>query len=381
MENTGKEAAKTRLAYLDNLRCFTIFVVVVSHTEITYSSYGYWPYIEGSLEKLSDIEAIVFGLYEMFTHTWLLGVLFFISAFFSAKALAKREPMKYIRERLFRLGLPLLTYMFIIAPFIYYILLGENSENTLGRRYLDFLTSFRWLRSAGPLWFVEILLVFTGIYVLFRKIWPKRRVWLYTITLKNIVSVILSIGALTFLIRLVLPVGSRILNFSVFDFAPYIVMFIVGVIIGENNRMEPIAEKKNIMGLKLALILGIPLWGIIMMVGGPLRGNYIQGGFHWESLVFALWEASVAVGFSMGIIALFKEYLNADNACTRLVSENSFGIYVFHAPVLISVALSLKYWEVNVFVKFAIVALTAYVATFLFTFLIRKIKMVRIIVK
>jgi len=370
-----------RFAYLDNIRSLVIFLVITTHTEIIYSSYGFWPYIEGSPEKLSDNEAAFFGLYGMFTHAWSMGILFFISAYFSTKSLAKRGAVKYMKERLFRLGVPLLISIFIFTPFIEFVLLGKHNEITLGQYYLDFIVSSRWLSSAGPLWFATVLLIFCTLYVLYRKIVHRHRVIL-AVNLRHIVSVIVGIGVFAFLIRLVFPINTRFFNLNICYFASYIVMFMAGISVGENNLMEQINREKNIVGMKLALVIGIPLWGIIMIVGGPLYGNmYIYGGFRWQSLVFAFWESFVAIGFSIGIIAFFKKYLDTANRYSELLAQNSFGMYVFHSPLLTAIALSLKQWETTMFTKFAIVLPIAYVASFLFTFLIRKIKPVGIIFK
>jgi len=115
-------------------------------------------------------------------------------------------------------------------------------------------------------------------------------------------------------------------------------LFVIRIIVGENNLLESITGEQNIKWFKITLIAGPILWFAIMLLGGAVEGyKYFDGGIHWQSFAFALWEAFVAIGFTIGIIAFFKKYVNINNKSTGLIAQNSFGIYVFHAPILIAV--------------------------------------------
>ena len=128
-KNIG-ELPKVRLAYLDNVRSLVIFLVIAMHSAVTYSGLGNWYYIEGSADKLSTFGMIFFGFIQSNIQAWTMGALFFISSYLASKALAKHGTMKFIKERLFRLGIPLLLYVFIISPFIHYIMhKRRNNKN------------------------------------------------------------------------------------------------------------------------------------------------------------------------------------------------------------------------------------------------------------
>jgi peptidoglycan/LPS O-acetylase OafA/YrhL len=189
-------------------------------------------------------------------------------------------------------------------------------------------------------------------------------------------------GITAFLVRLVFPIGTNFSNLQLCYFASYIVLFVFGVIIAENNLLEYITQKKNIIWLKLSLIAGIPVWCIIMIFGGALEEEmYINGGFNWQSCAFALWEAFTAIGFSIGLTAFFRDRLNVSNGFTKLLAENAFGIYVFHSPVLISISLLLRQWGIDAAIKFIVVALIACIACLFFTIIIRKVKPLGLIYK
>ena len=95
-----------------------------------------------------------------------------------------------------------------------------------------------------------------------------------------------------------------------------------------------------------------------------------DGGLYWQSFAFAFWEAFIAIGFSLGLIAFFRKYLNIENAFTRLLARNSFGVYMFHAPILIAISLLLKDWHAPLLLKHATVAPLAFALTLAASFLI-----------
>jgi surface polysaccharide O-acyltransferase-like enzyme len=159
-------------------------------------------------------------------------------------------------------------------------------------------------------------------------------------------------------------------------------MFTAGILIGENNLLEKITDEKNIKWIKITLITGIPLWLIIMLLGGALEGHrYFNGGFCWQSFAFALWESLTAIGFSIGLIAFFRKKVNIDNRFTGLMRDHAFAIYFIHAPILIFVSLVLRRLGFDPIVKFVAVLIITSIACLLCSFLIRKIKPIGIILK
>ena len=96
----------------------------------------------------------------------------------------------------------------------------------------------------------------------------------------------------------------------------------------------------------------------------------LTGGLNWLSLAYAFWEAFVAIGFSLGLIAFFRKYLNLDNRFTRLLGANSFAIYMFHAPILIAISLLVRPWHSAPLLKHVAVAPLAFTATLAVSFLI-----------
>jgi hypothetical protein len=351
------------------------------HSAVTYSGIGGWDYKEGAVEKLSVFELVTFAFLQSNIQAWSMGALFFISAYLATKALARRTISGFIKERAIRLGIPLLIYMFIISPFIYFVIFDWGTGSTITEKYLNYLKSFGyWFGSTGPLWFVQTLLLFCIIYALFKKYIPVKNK-ISAFDAKHIIFAIFITGIIAFSIRIIYPIGSSFYNLQFPYFSSYIALFVLGIIIGENNLFEYISREQNIKWFKVTLIIGPIMWAPILL-GGALEGRYyFEGGLYWQNAAYALWESFKAFGFTIGLIAFFRKYLNIRNKFTSLVSENAFGIYVFHAPLLIIISLLLKHWITFPLLKFVAVTIIAFFACLVFTFLVRKIKPVGFIFK
>ena len=111
------------------------------------------------------------------------------------------------------------------------------------------------------------------------------------------------------------------------------------------------------------------------MLGGLLNGDIsvISGGLKWQSFAFALWESFGCVTISIGLIGTFRNCFNKQNRFQKFLSDNCFGVYVFHTPILVAISVSFKSWAVHPFIKFISVGILAIVASYIFTSLVRKI--------
>jgi glucans biosynthesis protein C len=380
------KSGSNRLDYLDNLKSFVIFLVVVMHSNVTYSGYGGWYYKEGDSSALDLPSRLVFGLYGGFTQAWFMGTMFFLAAFFATSSLAKRGGRAFVRERMFRLGLPLLVYALLVEPFIEIVLLGwAPSRSAAGawEAYLGYLSSFRWTYGTGPLWFAEVLLVASLLYAAWRKLRPERKASAGAPRDRVLLLIMAATALAAFAIRLFFPVGRSVANLLLGYFASYVALFLLGIDAGERGWLEASAEGRDLRWFRLVLYIAPSLLGILVMVGGWASGDEdMFGGPNWQSLAYCFWESFVAIGFCLGITAFFRRYFDRSSPFSRTLAANSFGIYMFHAPVLVAISLFLKEWGAHPLVKHALVAPAAYAATLALTALVmRRVPGLRAILK
>lgn len=81
---------------------------------------------------------------------------------------------------------------------------------------------------------------------------------------------------------------------------------------------------------------------------------------------------------SIGLITLFREKFNYQSRLVKVLSDNSFAIYIFHSPIIIAAAQWLKPVILLPIVKFAILSLICIPFCFLFThYFIRRIPILK----
>jgi hypothetical protein len=95
-----------------------------------------------------------------------MGFFFFLSAYFIPGSYNKKGAARFVKDRLLRLGIPLVFYSFVLSPVLIYLVyyFGKGHHIT----FIQFLGGFHDWIDFGVLWFVAALLLFTFVYVLWR---------------------------------------------------------------------------------------------------------------------------------------------------------------------------------------------------------------------
>jgi fucose 4-O-acetylase-like acetyltransferase len=264
-----------------------------------------------------------------------MGLMFLIAGYFVAGGYDRRGFGGYAVERLRRLGIPTLIYMVVITPFIGLV---ELRQPYTGFNVVDFLS------GTGPMWFAAALLIFCLVYAGARLIFPQVRIEPFATKLRpgfrNLALLALGIAVLAFLIRIVQPIGTAVLNMQLCFFASYVVLFCAGIVAYRGDLLGRVgyrAGKWTLIGaVGLGLVVWIFLFALFSKTGHLLA---IEGGGTWQSGVYAVWESSVAVAMAVGLIVVFREKLNRQGRLAKAMSDSSFTVYMFHPPFLVGVAL------------------------------------------
>ena len=176
----------TRIFFLDNLRLFLTILVVLHHTAITYGADGSWYYYATLNEVFPvDIAAtialyMIAGIAAIFLPS-IMGLFFLMGGYFSPRSLERKGVSSFWKERILRLGIPVLLYVVLINPIFYYLLAVQGIlpwsssmaassfvEYYLGNfqslsRIVQFMTTF------SITWFLVVLLIFTVVYTIWTK--------------------------------------------------------------------------------------------------------------------------------------------------------------------------------------------------------------------
>ena len=114
-----KARARVRLYFVDNLRILLITLVVLHHLAITYGHTGGWYYYEGQPDELTTI---LIAIFTTINQAFFMGFFFMISAYFTPGSYDRKGTGSFLKDRLLRLGIPLLFYIVIIEPLLVYVL-------------------------------------------------------------------------------------------------------------------------------------------------------------------------------------------------------------------------------------------------------------------
>jgi glucan biosynthesis protein C len=359
----------SRFVYIDNLRAAMIALVVMVHAAVTYSGFGSWFYKEDASGSLDIFSKVFFGVFQSFTQAYFMSILFLFAGYFAAASLQRKGPAQFLSDRLLRLGVPTLLFVFVLFPVCVLI---ANPGIDIMKFYVDGIASFAFLSWTGPLWFALALLVFSCVYALLSH--PgRRKVLKVNISAGNVLILSVLIGLFSFIVRLFYPIDSSWYNLQLPYFPGYVVFFALGVLFYGGAIFEDIDYRKGTKWIAASLLFGVPLWLFIMVFGGTLQGQELfKGGINWQAGAYALWEAYFCVAFSIGLIGIFKERFNTQNKVQKYFSDNSFPAYVFHAPVLITVSVLLKGVTLHPIVKFLAVSAIAVPLSFAAADLVRR---------
>ncbi len=367
----------SRLAFIDNLRTLIIVLVILVHLSITYGGEGGWYYKEVKGDLASGL---VLTFHNATCQSFFMGCMFLLSGYFTPASFDRKGPRRFLIERVMRLGIPMLFYDLVIHPFLIYWLMRHGVYDLSFRNWAaSYYTSFH--PGRGPLWFVEALLLFSVVYV----VWRLASLRTTARTVENgktpsgvsLAVLAVSLAIASFLVRLWKPVGWSYepLNFQFPYFPQYIVMFILGVQAYRRQWLTRLSTRLGRTSLIVAAVFIVILFPALVVLGGAMDGNVspFAGGLHWQALALALWEQSLGVMLTAGLLVLFRERFNAHNRLSQAASANSFATYVLHTPVLIVLTLMVREVHLYPLLKFAVVAAFVVPACFLTAALIRQI--------
>jgi len=366
-----------RLFFIDNIRVFLTILVLLHHFMIIYAHSGGWPYREGQPDFITN----AFGSWFCaINQAYFMGLFLLISAYFVPGSYDRKGAWRFFKDRLIRLGIPLAIYSWVINPlFVYALYYGEINKPFWHFFPGDFFKT-NALIGGGPLWFVEVLLIFSLVYVLWRLFTSSRPAAANmeasfpgngTIALFAFL-----LGVAGFLVRLVFAMDSYTfepLNLQFPFFAQYIALFIVGLVAYRRNWLLALPDQTGRFWMRFSILL-ILLWPPLVIACGAIQDDtLLKGGWHWQAMAYALWEALTCVGMCISVVYIFRRKFNIKGKVAGFLVPNAYTAYIIHAPVITYLAIWTKGITLYPLLKWAILAPVAVALCFALSGLIRKI--------
>ncbi|WP_246148728.1 acyltransferase family protein [Nonomuraea turkmeniaca] len=346
---------RTRLHAVDNLRILLTVLVVAHHVAITYGNIPVWYY----LEPAKDPSGLLLDLLAVINQAYFMGFFFLISGFFTPGSHDRKGARAFLRDRLVRLGIPLLVFAVLLRPLITF---GGRD----GMPYWQYYFA-SW--SPGPMWFAEVLIVFALAYAAWRRLRAPLDQRPAPLKLTWIVLFTLGLAALTFLWRIPVPTGAHwpVVGLPTPYFLPqYAAMFMLGCVAFRRGWFETLPERASVLGFVAAGGATVVLMPVMLAAGG----GTLTGG-PLESALMALWESVFAVGMIIGLTVWFRERFNRQGPRARFLSDHAYTVYVIHPLVLVGLGWSLRWLEAIAVVKFAVMLVLALPLCWWIAYLVR----------
>ncbi len=325
---------------IDTIRVLLTFLVVIHHVSIVYGGAGSWYWKETQPLNFSLI------VFNTVNQSFFMGFFFLLAGYFSRHSIDRKGTKIFLLDRFIRLGIPLLVYFFIISPFT--IALAHPSPGvSLITRTLQMAQASEF--EPGPLWFVFSLLIFSCLLALIYHYKPTLIGSLSKIpNTLTIALTLISLGACTFAVRLLIPVGETVVWLQLGYFPMYIVLFILGVFAFQNRLLTSIEFSNIKIWLPIAVLL-ISILPFIM--DNPLGNGPFEGGANLNALFYALWEPFVACGIILSALYFFTVRSHSLNHLFKPLSPLAYGIYIIHPPIVVATSITLHSWQQDVTTK------------------------------
>ena len=344
---------RARNAGIDALRVGTTFLVVFHHTAITYGAIGGWYYKEVPTD--GSLTSLLLIFFCTFNQAWFMGLFFLLAGYYTPAPLQTVGSWHYLRNRLQRLGVPLLIYGFVIGPAT--IALAQTAR---GRPFWDTLLLL-WRQGEfekGPLWFAWALLIFALGAVVWRAFDARRGETEADRPFPTDVALMLAAlatGVVAFALRLQWPVGQEVWGLQLGYFASYVMLFVTGCLAASPRWLErwPAAQVST---WKRVAWISLPVLPVVVLLGGRMFGllGRPEGGWSIPALVYALWEPFVAWGVILALLQRFQRRFGELGPLGSRVVRRAFAIYVIHPLVVVAVTVAWRHIALPSLLKFAV---------------------------
>lgn len=349
---------KNRIVYVDVIKVFLTCLVVAHHAGQAYGpTGGVWVVSDNSSTNW-------LGKFFFINASYMMGLYFFISGYFMVFSLNRKSTSQFIKDRLTRLGIPLLVFTFLVfLPFNYS---SAQTEKSVIAFFADIYMNKPPL-ATGHLWFVASLLAYSFIYILlYKESSDKKNAPVKPFKSYYIVLYIVLLTIVSAIVRLKYPIDTWrtwLIPVEVAHIPQYLSLFFIGIFF---NRYQWLNSFK----------LSAGLFYFAVAVAAYTANDFLSAEIKEYWLMESFLESLLCVGISMTLLTFFRHYGNRSNSIIQSLSANAYGIYLFHLLIVIALQKAILPWSANANLKFTVVTILGIGLSWLLTALLRKSKMI-----
>jgi hypothetical protein len=330
------------------LRAFITVLVLAHHAVLAYHPFA--PPVPSSLvtqPRWWQAFPVVdsqrwsgFAWFAGFNDIFFMSLMFFLSGLFVWKSLERKGAGSFLRERVFRLGMPFVVAAALIAPLAYYpsYLLTGTSTGLAG-----FWQEWRSLGNwpAGPAWFIWVLLAFDCVAAALIVLIPNwgaalgRR--LAGISRRPILffTVLVSISALAYV-----PLDLIYGPMSWFSFGPfvfqssrplhYLVYFLIGAGVGACGFHEGLLAPEGKLARRWILWCVAALVAFFTAAAIAIASYSAKGSPRMWGTIGGIGFALSCAASSFAFLSLFVRFAKTRSRVLDSLRDNAYGMYLIH---------------------------------------------------
>lgn len=346
------QGARERLGFVDALRASVVAFVIVHHAAQAYGpTGGVWP-VEDPAQ--SDW----FGPFYTVNSAFGLGLLFLLAGYFVPSSFDRRGARGFLKGRWTRLGLPLLLWALLVQAPATYLLSGRPPLP----EFVRLLYEPGWLPLYAHLWFIAHLLLYSAAYAAWRQLFnrPTRpAIYRPPPSVAAIAGFVMVLAFITWIVRIAYPVDEWVPLFWIIPAEPahlpqYVAFFAIGIMARRNDWFLTMPLRTGVGCLGVGLVVAAGVYAAHL--GGPLNELMSPGGFSLSALARSTWETAMAAGLSVGLVVVFRELIRRPSRQVDALAAASFGAYLIHPLIVMSLQAALLGVTLPVWAKFACVS-------------------------
>jgi hypothetical protein len=341
------------VAYLDNLKLLLVAVIIAGHGALAYGDLeSAWPYQDIQEVQLAELSNVTLSAVVIPAVLFAMGLFFLISGLVTPGSVARKGPRTFARDRLIRLGAPLLVWTLMLWPgaiWVSHLAAGDPES------FWTELGDDEPILDTGPMWFVAVLLAYSLAYAVWRQARRHRTSEnglrsdsrsSASLSGRTLVALAAGISLATALVRLVFPIASPQIGQShLWQWPQFVAMFGLGIIAAERGWLSPVPGRIH-RGCGLAALGGIAAWGVIAATVAATGTDFdvtFDPGLHWASLAMAAIEGPLAVGASVWLLGLAQRRLSGrPGPFGSAMARSAYGAFFLQGIVLIGLMIAMR---------------------------------------
>jgi peptidoglycan/LPS O-acetylase OafA/YrhL len=339
---------------LGNLRAIVILIVLGFHSIMAYLGslpsephrFDAPPYDWQSFPIIDSQRWFGFDLFCAWNDVCLMSLMFFLSGLFVWPSLVRKNSLKFLSDRLLRLGLPMIPSIFVLMPVaLYPVYLVTATDSSLADYWRQFRVLPFW--PCGPQWFLWQLLILNTVAAALHGAYPNWGEQLGKLAASSradpirFIVILVAASTLAYVPLALIYSPWAWFQFGAFAFQwcrplHYAVYFFAGAAVGAYGLERGLLATDGALVRRwpialAAAVAGLALWmtptALIMESGdsGPL----------WLQLAANLGFVVCCASGCLSVMAVCIRFATVRRRWYDSLSASAYGMYLVHYPFVV----------------------------------------------